>query len=235
MRVTGMGTLDRTTGANHFYPPSWLAMDHADSDFASSNPIYVPVPGATPSAFVIAFSKDGHMYLLDSTNLGGLGGHLVDFLVSVGNSIHTVPTAYTSNQRVHVALSIEAAAQCPPGSTATGRVVMSVAIPPGTPPQPHVLWCAPIGGSAGPPAPISTTTDGKSNAIVWYVNGTGLSGIDGDTGAAIYTGPQGACPNVRQWTSPIAVKGRIVVGADGHLCSWSIPAAMPTADAATGG
>jgi hypothetical protein len=26
---------------------------------------------------------------------------------------------------------------------------------------------------------------------------------------------------VRKWTSPIAVRGRIVVAADGKLCSWS--------------
>ena len=233
VRVTGMGTLDRSTGANYFYPTIWFAMDRADADFASNNPMYVPVPGATPAAFVVAFSKDGHMYMLDSANLGSLGGHLVDFQVSIGNSIHTAPTAYTSNQRVHVALSIEVAAQCPLGSVATGRVVMSVAIPPGTPPQPHVLWCVPIGGGSGPPAPISTTTDGNKDAIVWFVNGTGLSGVDGDTGIPIYAGPQGVCPGVRQWTSPIAVKGRIVTSADGHLCSWSVHPPAP-ADAATG-
>jgi len=34
-------------------------------------------------------------------------------------------------------------------------------------------------------------------------------------------GGAGNCSGVRQWTSPIAVKGRIVVGGDGHLCSWS--------------
>jgi len=50
----------------------------------------------------------------------------------------------------------------------------------------------------------------------------------------IYPGAPGVCPGVRQWTSPIAVKGRIVVGADGHLCSWSVHPAVPP-DAATGG
>jgi len=44
---------------------------------------------------------------------------------------------------------------------------------------------------------------------------------------------------VRQWTSPIAVKGRIVTSADGHLCSWSVhppapPDAATSSDAATG-
>ncbi len=234
VRVSGLGTLDRSTGANHFYPTIWLAMDHADADFASNNPLYVPVPGATPAAFVVAFSKDGHMYMLDSANLGSLGGQLVDLQVSTGNSIHTVPTAYTSNQRVHVALSIEAAPQCPPSALATtGRVVMSVGIPPGNPPRPQVLWCVPLGGATGPTAPISTTTDGKTNAIVWFMNGTALTAVDGDTGAYIFSGGTGVCAGVRQWTSPIAVKGRIVVGADGHLCSWSVHPPSP-ADAATG-
>ncbi len=237
VRISGLGKLDRSTGANHFYPTIWYTMDRTDADFASSNPMYVPVPGASPPAFVTAFSKDGHMYLLDSSNLGSVGGQLVDFPVSTGISIHTVPTAYTSNQRVHVALSIEAAPLCPPGAVATtGRVVMSVGILPGSPPQPQVLWCVPLGGNTGPVSPISTTSDGKKDAIVWFMNGPVLNGVDGDTGATIFGGGTGMCPGVRQWTSPIAVKGRIVVGADGHLCSWSVPgAARGSTDAATGG
>jgi hypothetical protein len=223
VRITGLGTLERASGSNHFYPTTWYSMDRADADFASNNPMFLPVPGATPSSYVMALSKDGHMYLLDSGNLGGLGGQLVDFVVSLGNSIHTVPTAYTSSQRVHVALSTDAAAQCPAGANVgSGRVVMSVAIPPGAPPRPQVLWCVPIGGAAGPPAPIATTSDGRKDAIVWFMNGNVLNGVDGDTGAPIFSGGTGTCAGVRQWTSPIAVKGRIVVGADGHLCSWSV-------------
>ena len=30
-----------------------------------------------------------------------------------------------------------------------------------------------------------------------------------------------ACTGVHKWTAPIAVKGRIVVAGDNHLCSWS--------------
>jgi hypothetical protein len=48
-----------------------------------------------------------------------------------------------------------------------------------------------------------------------------LYGADGDTGATVFGGGTGTCDNVRRWTSPIAVNGRIVVGGDGHLCSWS--------------
>ena len=42
---------------------------------------------------------------------------------------------------------------------ATGRVVMSVLIAAGAPPKPQILWCAPMVGDG---APITTTTDGKS-------------------------------------------------------------------------
>ena len=225
VRLTGLSTLDRTTTSNHFYPTSWRGMDGADSDFASNNPIYLTVPGATPANYVMALSKDGHMYLNDSANLGGLGGQLVDFVVSSGNTTLTSPTAYTSGQRVHVALNT-AGSLCPGG--AVGRAVMSVVLPAGAPPRPLITWCVPTGANT---APISTTTDGKTDAIVWFMNGASLNAVDGDTGAPIFNGGTGTCPGVRQWTSPIAVKGRIVVGADGHLCSWSVHGAASDAAA----
>ena len=77
-----------------------------------------------------------------------------------------------------------------------------------------VAWCA-GGGNTGP---ISTSTDGKAETVVWNYNG-GLKGYDGDTGAPVVSAA--GCSGVRSWTSPIAVKGRIIVGGDGKLCSWS--------------
>jgi len=72
-----------------------------------------------------------------------------------------------------------------------------------------------------------TTTDGKSQPIVWVAGSMSqatagstanlLYGIDGETGAVLYKG--GNCAGIRQWTTPIPVKGHIVVGGDGHLCS----------------
>jgi hypothetical protein len=80
-----------------------------------------------------------------------------------------------------------------------------------------VAWCASIGSHT---QPIATTSDGKNDAIVWFMNGQNLVGVDGDTGTNVATAT-GVCAAVRQWTSPIAVKGRIIVGADNRLCSWS--------------
>jgi hypothetical protein len=81
-----------------------------------------------------------------------------------------------------------------------------------------VAWCAP--GPTPSSAPIATTTDGKSDPIVWYVNAGVLRGVDGDTGETVFDGGGGNCSGVERWTSPIAVNGRIVAGANGKLCSW---------------
>jgi hypothetical protein len=84
--------------------------------------------------------------------------------------------------------------------------------------KPETVWCASIAGGA---SPISTTTDGKSEALVWFVSGGKLIAVDGETGAVVFNGGTGTCAGVRKWTSPIAVKARLVAGGDGHLCSWS--------------
>jgi hypothetical protein len=218
VRISGLGTFDRTN-KNLYFPSSWRTMDSQDADFGASSPVFISLPCATPSNYVVAIAKDGHMYLLDSENLGGMAGHVVDFSVASGAmSIRTVPGAYTTAMGTHVVFSADGNSKCPAGGP-TGRVVMSVLVPPGAPPAPKVVWCAALTGQA---APITTTTDGQNEAIVWYMSGSKLIGVDGDTGQQVFNGGSDTCTNVRQWTSPIAVKGRIVVGGDGHLCSWSV-------------
>jgi hypothetical protein len=220
VRITGMATLTRND-QNVYYPARWRAIDIADSDFGSNNAMLIRVPGATPASMVVATAKDGHMYFLDSQKLGGMDGHLVDYVIaSATRAVRGAPTSYTTAAGVHVALSVDAASVCPTGGG--GRVVMSILVPPGAPPKPQTLWCVPQGGPMvdRSASPISTTTDGTSEAIVWFMNGTNLNAIDGDSGAQIFKSAD-ACSGIRQWTSPIAVKGRIVVGGDGHLCAWA--------------
>jgi hypothetical protein len=76
--------------------------------------------------------------------------------------------------------------------------------------------------------PIATTTDGTSNAIVWFTTNGQLRGLDGDTGTAIYSSTN-SCSGVERWTSPIAVKGRIVVAGFERLCAWGIPGSLTQA------
>jgi hypothetical protein len=216
VRVGGLAVMTRSD-QNQYYPTTWRQMDGEDADFGASNPVYVTVPGSTPSGFVAAVAKDGQFYLLNAANLGGMGGHVATLAVANGAmSVKTSPTAYTTAKGVHVVLATEGNTACP-GAPGSGQSMISVLLSAGSPPKASIEWCAPINGEGGP---ISTTTDGTANAAVWYLSGSKLTAVDGDTGKTLYTSANG-CANVRRWTSPIAVKGRIVVGGDGHLCSWS--------------
>ena len=210
VHVTGMAQVNRTTGL--FWPNEWRNMDGNDLDFGSVSPVVITVPGATPSVLVAATAKHGHFYLLNPANLGGMGGSLVDLTIAGGGmSIRAAQAAYVSGTGVHVVMNASNT-MCPAGKNGG---IISVLVTAGAPPKASVAWCA--GG--GNQSPIATSTDGKAETIVWNYD-NGLKGYDGDTGASVAS-PTGNCGNVRTWTSPIAVKGRIVVGADGKLCSWS--------------
>jgi len=218
VRITGLATLARSN-ATIFYPSNWDYLDGNDLDFGSSSPVFVQV-GA--GSYVAALTKNGDFYLLDAANFGGTdpgnlvppnGSHLT--VAQSGMSIRTAPAFYTSAAGAHVAFNANGAEGCPMGA---GTSIMSVLLSPGAPPTPNVAWCA---STSGQTSPIATTSDGTADALVWFVNGTNLVALDGDTGAVVVTAT-GGCNNVRQWTSPIALKGRVVAGGDGNLCSWSV-------------
>ncbi|HEV3191821.1 MAG TPA: hypothetical protein VGY54_15025, partial [Polyangiaceae bacterium] len=226
VRLTGMATLNRSD-ANIYYPARWRALDAADDDFGASSPVLIHVPGPTSPSYVVATTKDGHTYFLDSQKLGGMDGHAAELVVAgVSHSARTAHASYATGMGVHVTLTVDDHAVCPTAQPG-GPVLMSILVAPGPPIKPQTIWCKQVvgfigtGGTHRTSAPIATTTDGTHEAVVWVVSGGALLGVDGDTGVQIYSG--GACGNVRQWTSPIAVKGRIVVGGDGHLCSWAAP------------
>jgi hypothetical protein len=169
------------------------------------------------------------VYLVDPNNLGGNEGQIASLQVAAPSSpailgVRTSPTAYTTANGTYLAMSVGSAPDCP--NPVTGAAVVGVKITGGSPPKAEVAWCAP-GGNPAEVAPISTTADGKTDAIVWYVNNGYLRGVDGDTGAAVFPPAEnppadggGSCTGQQRWTSPIAVKGRIVTGANGKLCSW---------------
>jgi len=218
VHLTGLATLDRSTSKHYYYPASWYAMDRGDADFGSNNPIYLTIPGSTPASYLLAISKIGGLFLLDPKNLGGLGGHIVFFDLSAGGGagLHGVPIAYTTTAGVHTAFYEDTGVLCPNGQGGTN--VVSVLLRPGNPPMPRIVWCTPITGAY---SPIATSTDGKSDAIVWFMSGDKLTAVDGETGAMVFQETTAVCTGVQGWTSPIAVKGRIIVGSGNHLCSWS--------------
>src|SRR5260221_8116905 len=98
---------------------------------------------------------------------------------------------------------------CPAGSTVgpAMAMVMGLTVTPGSPIKVTPNWCTTIGGPTMNDAgtirnrsadPLVTTTDGKTQPIVWVGGSTSqvaagptatmLFGIDGETGAAPYKG-----------------------------------------------
>jgi hypothetical protein len=243
LRITGApGALARSDA---YYPARWRQLDTDDQDFGSSSVMLLNVPGATPANYGVSASKDAHLYFVDSAKLGtdGGGGEIADLTLSTSNhSARVSPVAYTTASGIHVAVTIDRGPYmgCPAGTPADPAMatLMGFTVTPGSPVKVTQNWCTTIGGptmnDAGTiknrsASPLVTTTDGKSNPIVWVGGSTAqagaattaslLYGIDGETGAILYKG--GNCAGIRQWTTPIAVKGHIVLGGDGHLCSWS--------------
>jgi hypothetical protein len=238
IRISALGTPNRD-GANRFYPSIWKNMDGGDKDFGSCSPTVLKGTGGTPANLLIAPAKPGRVYFLDlanlNNNLPNLGGvnsgvmaKATEGLVVAdtgAESVYIAPTAYKTASGMHVAISAQVAAVCPNNSIKDSQL-MSILLDTSTNPlTPKAVWCADMATTNDDirrRSPISTTTDGSSDAIVWYMNGSTLKAYDGETGDAITLGNVGACNGVQRHMSLIAVNGRIVAGANGQLCSWSI-------------
>jgi outer membrane protein assembly factor BamB len=211
-----------------FVPSNWRTLDAADLDLGGSGPLLVDLPGATPSALVVALSKTGVAHLLDRSNLGGFGtgngrgGEGVFSAQVADGEIINAATAYSTANGTFVAIHGHHGAQgrsCPAGQ---GGDLVALKLLPGVPPALNTAWCADSGGQG---SPIVTTTDGTSEMIVWSAGAEGterLRAWDAETGQLLFAGGgAGDLMNrVRRFTTPIAVKGRILVGADNRLFAF---------------
>ena len=243
IRLSGLAL----TKKDAYFPERWKQMDTDDQDMSSSSVMLLNVPGSTPANYAITESKDAHVYFLDSSKLGAAtgGGQIIDLAVTTmptNHSARTSPVTYTTATGIHVAITVDRGPYvgCPatPAVDPGLAILMGMTVMPGSPIKVTPNWCTNIGGPASgdnatvknrSASPLVTTTDGHSNPILWVAGSasqtaantpaTLLKGIDGETGAVIYSG--GNCAGIRQWTTPIAVHGHIVIGGDGKLCSWS--------------
>ena len=216
LRITGMGTK-----ADSFSPSDkWMSWDMTDADLGANNPMVINVSGASPSKLVAAVSKGGSGYLLDPAKLNGTP--LATFTVSNSSTVFGAPASYKTATGTYLVMTSTSPAGCPGGGS--GGKVMGVRIT-ASPLAASVVWCA---SNASSTNPIATTSDGTSDAIVWYMSNSKLMGVDGDTGATVYTSSN-TCSGIPHWSSPIAEKGRIVVAGNGHLCAWGIPGALSQA------
>jgi len=202
---------------DYFAPSDWRSLDDRDADLGGANPLLLDAPtaGAT-QALVLALGKDRRAYLLDRRHLGGIGGSLVAQTVASA-PIRTAPVAYPAPDGVFVAFQ-GGGADCPPRQG--NPTVLEIRA--GTPPTISTAWCGALSGRG---SPIVTTTDGRSNSIVWIVGAEGdnrLHGYQGDTGQPIFAGGGSAeaMSGLRHFQTLIAAGDRLYVAADGRVYAF---------------
>jgi hypothetical protein len=230
---------DGTTFTNNtkdfFYPSDWSNLDNGDTDVGASNPIVVDAPAATPSKLIVQFGKNGNVYILDRTNLGGPGtgnGTTGEGLYSNniaqnnGGAIMDAGATFTSGGNTYVVLFARSpASNCPNGQ---GGNLLALKIA-GNPVTATTVWCQQVTSSEA--SPIVTTTDtAGSNPIVWITGAEGdnlLHGFDGLSGNVLFPSPDGGGPvqtdqmsQILHFTTLIDVKGRLIVGAQNQLYAF---------------
>jgi hypothetical protein len=206
--------------ADFFAPTNWRVLDEGDRDLGGSAPLPVEVPGAHPSRLIVALGKDGVAYLVDAARMGGIGDAVATLPVS-SSPIITAAATYETARGRYVAFKGHGHG-CPEGPSGS---LTAIRIGAGAPPTVSVAWCADQRGSG---SPIVTTTDGRSEAIVWSVGAEGdnrLRGFDGDTGQVVFDGGGSgeAMSLVRRYQTPIVAKGRLYVAADAEVFAFAPP------------
>jgi hypothetical protein len=217
----------QTATADYFVPDNWIALDDADQDLGGTAPMLVTVPGGTPSSLVVALGKNGYIYLLDATNMGGLDGTLrsIAFKSVIQGSIINAAAAYTTTTGTYVVLRNETGSPngpvsepmgCPAGESGG---LSAIGITGSPTPTPVVAWCAgPV--LLGSPA-VSVTDSAGSNPIVWVVGSDNeLYGWDGDTGASVFPGQATAMSAVQAIQTPIIANGRIFVASNSQVYAF---------------
>ena len=194
-------------------PTNWMTLDSGDADLGGSGPLIVDVPGANPSALVVALGKDGNAYLLDWANLGGIGAPLAMAHVS-GSAIIQAAATYQTTQGTYVVLNS--------GANLTAFRITATA-----PPAITNIWSVSQNGRG---SPFVTSTDGTNNVVVWGIGSEGdqrLHGFDGDTGAVVFSGggANELMAGTHRFNTGIALQGRIYLANDNKVYAFSVPVA----------
>jgi hypothetical protein len=168
---------------------------------------------------VLALGKDAHAYLLDRDDLGGIGGALLRERVATF-AIITAPAVYPTADGVMVAFR-GVGAHCPERRVNDALTVLKIRA--GAPPTLATAWCGVFSGKG---APIVTTTDGRSDPIVWILGADGdnrLHGFRGDTGEVLFNGggPGDRLVGLHMFQTLLATRDRLYVGADRRIYAFS--------------
>jgi hypothetical protein len=206
---------------DYFAPADWRALDARDADLGGTNPLLFDAPTAAgvPQPLVLALGKDGRAYLLNRSDLGGIGGSLVTEQVST-EPIRTAASEFPAADGVFVPFQ-GPGTHCP--APRYGDTLTVLKIRAGSPPALATAWCAAFPGRG---SPVVTTTDGHSNPIVWMVGAEGddrLHGYRGDTGAVLFDGGGSgdAMTGLHHFQDLLPAGGRLYVGADDRIYAFS--------------
>jgi hypothetical protein len=207
--------------ADYFAPANWRQMDEADLDLGGSNPVPITAGGRN---MILALSKNGRGYLLDRTYLGGIGGALIE-RHETSWPIITAPIFYGAGYDAMVVFQGHDEAGCP--ADQRDRELIALRVRGGKAPAIRVAWCAPFNGRG---EPISTTTDGHADRIIWVVgaarDGDGrLHGFRADTGAAVFSGggPGDHMTGVPRFETILAAGDRLYVAGDDRVYAFGTP------------
>jgi hypothetical protein len=200
---------------------NWESLDMGDVDLGGSGAIIFDLPGATPSALLATFGKDGNIYLISRQNMGGIGMPVTQFHAA-GSEIINASVFYTTPTASYFSFATHGTVNC---GGVTGASLVTVKVTAGNPPTMQSAWCAAVGNGRG--SPMVTTTDGTANAIVWAFstneaagNTNRLFGFDGDTGAVVYMGTASQMGPIHRFGTPMVAKGRIFVAGDGKTYAF---------------
>ncbi len=211
--------LHRSNDQRDFFAPSdWRTLDARDADLGGTNPMLLdaPAPGGN-QALVLALGKDRNAYLLDRMHLGGIGGALAIETVATG-AIITDPAVYPAEDGLVVAFHGQGA-RCPTYERRGGVIALKIRA--GNPPTMTTAWCASVRGAG---SAMVTTTDGRSNPIVWMLGAEGdnqLHAFRGDTGEPLFTGPPQPLTGLRHFQTLIATEDRLYIAADGRAYAFA--------------
>ncbi len=209
-----------TSTRDYFAPSDWRALDASDADLGGANPLPLDAPAATGAQpLILALGKDARAYLLDRSNLGGIGGSLLTETVATG-PIRTAASAYPAADGVFVAFA-GAGAHCPAPRRGDALTVLEIRA--GSPPALTTAWCGALSGRG---SPVVTTTDGHSDPVVWMLGAEGdnrLHGFRGDTGEPLFAGggPGDRMSGLHHFQDLLPAGGRLYVGADDRLYAFS--------------
>ncbi len=206
--------------ADYFVPTNFQQLDAGDLDLGGTAPVQIDVNGpGGRQHWLLQLGKDGNAYVLNRSNLGGMGGALL--VQQVANSeIKTGPATYETPNAVYVAFN-GSGSNCPGGVT---QIALTTLVITATPrPAVSTAWCGSL-SSRG--SPMLTTTDGSSQPIFWIAGAGGgdrmLHGYRADTGSILFSGGgnAGKLSGLPVFSTILAAGNRLFVGGAGRLYAF---------------